>query len=93
MGIIYDLAKREAVLRDRGLDMADAGEIFERFHLTRADEKHSDAEERLISVGMMGGQPVIAVWTWREDDRRIVTMWKANDKEREIYRRQRDRYG
>jgi uncharacterized protein len=93
MGIIYDPAKREAVLRERGLDIADAGEIFEAFHLTRADEKHSRTEDRLTSVGMMGDQLVIVVWTWRDDDRRIVTMWKANEKERDIYRRERDRSG
>lgn len=93
MGIIYDPAKREAILRERGLDIADADEIFDGFHATRADEKHSLIEQRLISAGMMSGQLIIVVWTWREEDRRIVTMWKANDKERDIYKRERDRYG
>lgn len=90
MRISYDPAKRHAVLRKRGLDMANAGQIFAGFHLTRLDEKHSQGEERLVSVGVMDDAVVLAVWTWRDGDRRIVTMWKANGKERDIYRRARD---
>ena len=73
--------------------MADAGELFEDFHLTRRDGKHSDEEERWISVGQLNDDVVILVWTPRGEDRRIVTMWKVNDRERNAYYQQRERSG
>ena len=73
--------------------MADAGELFEDFHLTRRDDKHSDEEERWISVGQLNDDVVILVWTPRGEDRRIVTMWKVNDRERNAYYQQRERSG
>jgi uncharacterized protein len=93
MEIEYDPAKRDQVFAERGLDMARCGETFDGFHLTKLDDKHSDEEERYISVGSLGSQVVIIVWTPRNDLRRIVTMWKANDKERQKFEQARTRLG
>ena len=93
MRIVYDEDKRLSVQEARGLDVAEAGSVFADFHLTRSDDKHSDVEDRFISVGELHGMIVIVVWTKRNDERRIVTMWKANDRERRAYLRQRDRPG
>lgn len=91
MEIDYDPAKRDQVLAERGLDLARCGETFGGFHLTKRDDKHSDEEERFISVGTLGSEVVIIVWTPRQDLRRIVTMWKANDKECQRFEQARDR--
>jgi len=91
MEIEYDPAKRDQVLEERGLDMARCGEAFDGFHLTRRDDKHSDEEDRFISVGKLDGDVVIMVWTPRDILRRIVTMWKANDNERKKYEEARKR--
>lgn len=88
----YDQDKRAKVL-ERGLDLADAWQVFEGFHLTRADAKHSDVEERVITLGMIDEDVVLVVWTSRPGERRIITMWKANAKERDRYHEQRDRSG
>lgn len=88
----YDHDKRAKVL-ERGLDLADAWQVFEGFHLTRADTKHSDVEERVMTLGMIGEDVVLVVWTPRRGERRIITMWKANAREREKYHEQRDRSG
>ena len=93
MDISYDQAKRSQIREQRGLYIADASDLFEAFHLTRSDEKHSDDEDRFISIGMLNEEVVLVVWTERSESRRIVTMWKANDKERKAYHRQRDRPG
>lgn len=94
MEIEFDEAKRARILEERGLDMARAGELFAGFHLTRRDEKHStDAEERFNSVGTLGDEIVLVTWTLRRRARRIVTMWKTNDKEKQAYQRARDRAG
>jgi uncharacterized DUF497 family protein len=82
MAIVYDEAKRTAVLAERGLDFNDAEEAFLGFHLTRRDVSHSDEEDRFQTLGLIAGSLVLIVWTPRGDDRRIITMWKANDRER-----------
>jgi uncharacterized DUF497 family protein len=93
MRISFDPNKRAKILNEREIDIADAGQVFEGFHLTRRDDAHSDVETRYISVGQLGGAVVNIVWTEREDSRRIVTMRKANGKEREIYFKHRNRSG
>ena len=93
MDVEYDEAKRHLVLRRRGLDIARAGEVFDGFHLTRRDPKHSADEERFHSIGSLGDEVVIVTWTPRGERRRIVTMWKANDKERLRYFNERERSG
>lgn len=93
MEIAYDPAKRDRILSDRGIDIAKAGEVFAEFHLTKYDEAHSEDEDRFISVGSLQGNVVIIIWTERDHIRRIVTMWKANEKERKAYQYQRDRSG
>lgn len=90
----YDEAKRAKIVEERGLDRADAWQVFEGFYLSRADAKHSDEEQRTITVGVLDGEIVVlVVWTLRDDERRIITMWKANDKERQKYHEERDRSG
>ena len=91
MEIEFDPAKRVQVLAERGLDMARSGEVFERFYLTRRDDKHSTDEERFISVGLLDDDVVIVPWPLRGILRRIVTMWKANDRERQNYQAARER--
>ena len=85
MKISYDETKRLAILADRNLDIADAAQVFSSFHLTRLDAKHSDVEDRYITVGTIGETVVLMVWTQRGEERRIVTMWKANERERVFF--------
>ncbi len=90
MEISYDPAKRSRVLAERGLDMGRCGDGL---HLTKEDDKHSEEEERFISVGTLDEHVVIIVWTPRNDLRRIVTMWKANDREKQKFKEARRRFG
>ena len=93
MEIQYDEAKRARILEERGLDISLAGELFDGFHLTRRDDKHSTAEEeRFNSVGALAGEIVIVTWTYRGKARRIVTMWKTNDKEKQKYELAREHH-
>ena len=93
MEIEFDSAKRDVVLVARGLDMARCGEAFDGFHLTMRDERHSKHEQRFRSLALLDDTVVIIAWTPRGKLRRIVTMWKANDRERESYRHARERSG
>jgi uncharacterized DUF497 family protein len=93
MEIEYDPAKREVVLAARELDMARCGEAFDEFYLTMRDDRHSEHEQRFRSLALLDDTVVIIAWTPRGKLRRIITMWKANDQERQSYRLARERSG
>ena len=88
MGLEFDSAKRDKTLAERGLDFARAGEIFDGLHLTGQDTRQEYTEDRFITVGHLEGRLVVLVWTPRGDQRRIISMRKANDREKALY----DRY-
>ena len=93
MEIEYDPAKRDLVLAARGLDMARCGEAFDGFHTIRPDHRHSASEQRFLSTAVLDETVVIIAWTPRDKLRRIITMWKTDDRERQSYRAARERSG
>ncbi|MFL6843915.1 MAG: BrnT family toxin [Allosphingosinicella sp.] len=86
MEIEFDPVKREAVLRERGLDLADAGELLSGDCFTDVDDRFDYGEDRWVSYGLLKGDVVACVWVDLEEDRvRVVTMRKANRGEQERY--------
>lgn len=85
MLIEFDPAKRESVLRDRGLDMARSAEVFGALTLTVVDDRREYGEVRNISIGFLDHRMVVLVWTRRGVGRRIISMRKANAREQKIY--------
>ncbi len=85
MEIEYDPAKRTATLDARGLDMAQAGEVFDGAHLTVEDDRQDYGEPRYITLGFLGGRMVVLAWTPRGAGCRIISMRKANERERDKY--------
>lgn len=85
MRIEYDAAKRNITLRSRGLDMADAGGVFEGETITVEDDRRDYGETRYITVGFLADRMVFVAWTPREGARRIISIRKANARERELY--------
>ena len=85
MRIEYDSTKRDTTLRDRGLDMADAGAIFDGPTITIKDDRRDYGETRYISVGFLDGRMVFVAWTLRGAARRIISLRKANTREQEVY--------
>jgi hypothetical protein len=81
MKISFDPAKRAKTLADRGLDFADAEEVFAGRTLDFPDERCDYGEERIISAGHLRGRMVIIVWTPRQDTRHVISMRKANERE------------
>jgi uncharacterized DUF497 family protein len=81
MRITYDAVKRAATLVQRGLDFADAAEVFAGRHATLADDRKEYGEPRYISAGLLRGRLVVMVWTPRGEARRIISMRYAHDKE------------
>ena len=81
MRITCDLAKRERTMKDRGLDMLRAKEIFEVLHLTRADDRFDYGEPRFITVGWLDSRLVVFVWTPRGAARRVISMRHCHERE------------
>jgi len=86
--IEFDAAKREKTLEERGLDFARAGEVFDGRHFTGQDSRQDYEEDRFITVGLLDARLVVLVRTPRREARRIISMRKANDREKTLY----DRY-
>lgn len=85
MELSFDPAKRLKTLRERGLDFADAGQVFAGRILTALDDRIDYGEDRYITYGYLKERSVILVWTPRYEGRRIISMRYANDRERAHY--------
>lgn len=85
MGIEFDQDKREKTLQLRGLDFARASEVFSGTHITGQDTRLDYEEHRFITVGWLDARLVVLVWTPRGEVRRIISMRKANDREKALY--------
>ncbi len=82
MRITYDPAKRARTLAERGLDFEDAAEVFEGDTLDFPDDRRDYGELRMLTVGHLRGRMVIIVWTPRGSVRHVISMRKANDREK-----------
>lgn len=85
MSIIFDPAKRDKTLLERGLDFARAGEVFAGHHFTAEDGRRGYDEPRFITVGTLDERMVIMVWTPRGNKIRVISMRKANEREEAKY--------
>ena len=85
MEIEFDPNKRWDTLKHRGVDMANAREVFEGPTVTVDDERKDYGEIRHITFGKLLGRIVALAWTMRDGKRRIISMRKANDREQRIY--------
>ena len=85
MKVEFDAEKRAGTLEQRGLDMARAGEVFDGATLTIEDDRMDYGETRYITIGFLDERMVVLVWTPRGDVHRIISMRKANDREKAIY--------
>lgn len=82
MRITYDPAKRAKTLKDRGIDFADAVEVFCGRTLEFPDDRKDYGEMRLITVGHLRGRMMVVIWTPRGGARHVISMRKANEREK-----------
>lgn len=91
--ISYDPAKRAATLEHRGLDFANAGEVFAGPHASALDDRQDYGEVRHITAGYLAGRLVVVVWTPRDGTRRIISMRYAHEREAKRWQRAMERPG
>jgi hypothetical protein len=84
---VWDARKARTNLRKHGLSFEVATEAFEDDRgLLLPDEAHSDAEERTILIGRIGGGVVVTVvYSQDADGVRIISARQATAHERRRY--------
>jgi uncharacterized DUF497 family protein len=82
MRVIFDAAKRDATLAERGLDFADAALVFAGVTVEIEDTRKNYGEIRIVCYGLLEGRMVVVGYTPRGADRHIFSMRKANDREK-----------
>jgi uncharacterized protein len=87
VAISYDPAKRDWTLRERKLDFDDAAEVFAGWTIDIPDSRREYGELRINTVGYLNDRMVIVCWTPRGNDRRIISMRKANEREKARYQK------
>ena len=81
----WDEAKRESNLRKHGIDFVRAVKMFQNPVVEKIDDREDYGEERWIAVGHWGKIFLVVVYTWRGENRRIISSWKAGTDEEETY--------
>lgn len=85
MDLTYDPKKRAKTLSERGLDFDDAVHVFAGTTINLLDDRKDYGEPRWLTYGQLNGRMVALVWTPRGNNRHIISMRKANDRERKVY--------
>ncbi|MDP4823476.1 MAG: BrnT family toxin [Aestuariivirgaceae bacterium] len=69
------------------MDFAQAGQIFAGPHFTKPDRRRDYGEDRFTSYGVLDERACVVVWTQRKENRRIISLRKADADESEFIRR------
>ena len=69
------------MLLERGLDFADAAQVFAGPTFEAEDQRHDYGEKRVICFGLLSERLVVVGYTPRGADRHVFSMRKANDRE------------
>ena len=85
MRITFDPAKRARTLLERDLDFAESAEVFSGTTIDIPDVRRDYGETRIMTVGYLHERMVIVIWTPRGDARHVISMRKANDREKARY--------
>jgi uncharacterized DUF497 family protein len=83
MRFIWHEPKRQATLRNRGLDFADAELVFVGPTFTFEDDREDYGERRWVTLGLSRGRVLVLVHTETEAEIRIISMREA-DKDEQI---------
>ena len=84
MRIEFDEEKRAETIKARGLDMARAADVFAGATLTVEDDRQHYGEVRYITIGFLDEAMVVLGWTRRDDAHRIISVRRANERERRL---------
>jgi len=78
----WDKAKRQANRARHGVDFAPIDGFDWATAVTREDTRGDYGERRFISTGLIGDRVHVCVWTVRAGRTRLISLRKANARER-----------
>jgi len=78
--------KNKSNIKKHGLDFSDAFLFFESPYLCSEDTRSDYQEKRFIAIGTIEGRVVVAVFAKRKNKTRIISMRKANEREKKKYK-------
>ena len=81
----WDGAENRSNVAKHGLDFEDAELVFTAPRVTFVDNRFDYGEERFVTLGLLGGRPVMIAHAQRGETTRIISMRKANRREQKIY--------
>lgn len=81
----WDKKKSQENLSKHGLSFEDAHIVFSGPCITFEDRRADYGEERFITLGSLLGRVVVIAHTPRGEKTRIISMRKANSREKKIY--------
>jgi len=86
MRYTWNKEKYRQNLRRHGIAFEDAQRIFEGPTVEQVDDRFDYGEVRVYAIGLVNGLEVTVIYTDRGDDeRRIISAWKAEPHERSYY--------
>jgi len=85
MEIEFDPNKREWTLQNRGLEFEDLARINWQDAILIEDNRFDYGERRHTVMGMLDGRLIVAAFTLRKGAIRVISMRKANARERKLY--------
>jgi uncharacterized DUF497 family protein len=86
MNFHWDPAKARADVKKHRMEFADAVGVFEDPAAITLEDPDSVGEQRFISLGLdFLGRLLVVVYTYRQDDVRIISARQATRKEMSIY--------
>jgi len=78
----WDEAKRLANRAKHGVDFAQIAGFDWAAAVTREDTRGDYGERRFLSTGLIGGRLYVCIWTVRAEGVRLISLRKANARER-----------
>ena len=85
MKLDWDETKRQATLRERGLDFADVASVDWETAVILDDGRKDYGERRQVCLGRLHDLVVVVAFTFRGDALRVISMRRANRRERKIH--------
>lgn len=89
MKLSWDKAKREWTLKNRGLDFTNFPALFEGPYLLRQDSRRDYGEVRWVILGFIEKRLMVVAYTMRQETYHVFSMRKANDREKEAFKKLR----
>jgi uncharacterized protein len=81
----WDEKKNQTNYTKHGLSFEDASLIFEGKTVSFQDNRENYGENRFITLGELKGRVIVVIHTQRNVVTRIISMRKANEREKKIY--------